>query len=116
MTNPLLTDWTTAFGLPPFTDISDDDFAPAVDAALETARANITKIAESAETATFDNTVVALELADAQLGRVLGAFYALAGADSNTAREGLQRGLGLLQIPFCLSGLKICGRVVMTWN
>ena len=91
MTNPLLTDWTTAFGLPPFTDISDDDFAPAVDAALETARANITKIAKSAETATFDNTVVALELADAQLGRVLGAFYALAGADSNTAREGLQR-------------------------
>ena len=91
MTNPLLTDWTTAFGLPPFTDISDDDFAPAVDAAVETARANITKIAESAETATFDNTVVALELADAQLGRVLGAFYALAGADSNTAREGLQR-------------------------
>ena len=91
MTNPLLTDWTTAFGLPPFTDISDDDFAPAVDAAVETARANITKIAESAETATFDNTVVALELADAQLGRVLGAFYTLAGADSNTAREELQR-------------------------
>ena len=41
MTNPLLTDWTTAFGLPPFTDISDDDFAPAVDAALETARAEM---------------------------------------------------------------------------
>ena len=91
MTNPLLTDWTTAFGLPPFTDISDNDFAPAVDAALETARANITEIAESAETATFDNTVVALELADAQLGRVLGAFYTLAGTDSNRAREELQR-------------------------
>ncbi|MCO4846900.1 MAG: M3 family metallopeptidase [Yoonia sp.] len=91
MTNPLLTDWTTPFGLPPFADISDADFAPAVDAALETARANITQIAENAETASFDNTVVALELADTQLGRVLGAFYALAGADSNTAREGLQR-------------------------
>ena len=91
MTNPLLTDWATPFGLPPFADVSDDDFAPAVDAALETARANITEIAENAEAATFDNTVVAWELADAQLGRVLGAFYALAGADSNAAREGLQR-------------------------
>ena len=26
MTNPLLTDWTTPFGLPPFAEISDDEF------------------------------------------------------------------------------------------
>jgi peptidyl-dipeptidase Dcp len=92
MTNPLLTDWDTPFGLPPFPQISDSDFAPAVDAALVTARENITKIADAAEPATFDNTIVALELADAQLGRVLDAFYALAGADSNADREELQRG------------------------
>ena len=91
MNNPLLTDWTTPFGLPPFADISDENFAPAVDNALETACANISKIAENVEPATFDNTIVALELADVKLGRVLGVFYALAGADSNTVRQGLQR-------------------------
>lgn len=91
MTNPLSTDWSTPFGLPPFDVISDDDFAPAVDAALETARANMDAIAQNADAPTFENTIVAMELADADLSRVLGAFYALAGADSNPAREALQR-------------------------
>ena len=30
--NPLLTDWTTPYGLPPFDAITDDDFGPAVEA------------------------------------------------------------------------------------
>ena len=91
MTNPLLADWTTPFGLPPFDLISDDDFAPAVDAALAESRANIAAIANNPESPDFANTVEALELADETLGRVLGAFYNVAGADSNAKRESLQR-------------------------
>ena len=34
MTNPLLDDWTTPFGVAPFDAISDADFAPALEAAL----------------------------------------------------------------------------------
>lgn len=91
MTNPLLAQWTTPFGLPPFDEMSDDDFAPAVEAALDEARQAIAAIAENAAAPTFANTVEALELADRRLSDVLGAFYALAGADSNPAREGLMR-------------------------
>ena len=91
MTNPLLTDWETPFGLPPFDMISDDDFAPAVDAALDAARAQIDAIADAQDAPTFDNTIAALETADALLNRVLGVFYGIAGADSNPAREALQR-------------------------
>ncbi|MFQ1699553.1 M3 family metallopeptidase [Loktanella agnita] len=91
MTNPLLSDWTTPFELPPFSEISDDDYSPAVDAALTEARANIAAIAGNEESPTFENTIEALELADATLGRVLGAFYGMAGADSNDARQALQR-------------------------
>ncbi|MEY1554582.1 M3 family metallopeptidase [Yoonia sp. R2331] len=91
MTNPLLTDWDTPFGLPPFDKISDDDFAPAVDAALDEARANLKAITENAEAPTFANTIEALELSEDTLGRVLGVFYGIAGADSNAAREALQR-------------------------
>ncbi|MFN3663654.1 M3 family metallopeptidase [Yoonia sp.] len=91
MNNPLLTDWDTPFGLPPFAAIKDDDFAPAVDAALAEARANIAAIADDPAKPSFANTIEALELADATLSRVLGAFYALAGADSTPAREALQR-------------------------
>ncbi|WP_342076608.1 M3 family metallopeptidase [Yoonia sp. SS1-5] len=91
MTNPLLADWTTPFGLPPFDLISDDDFAPAVDAALAEARANIAAMTANDDPPDFANTIEALELADATLSRVLGAFYNVAGADSNPAREALQR-------------------------
>ncbi|NKB26059.1 MAG: peptidase M3 [Rhodobacteraceae bacterium] len=89
--NPLLSDWTTEFALPPFARISDDDFAPAVEAALAEARAEIAKIADSPAPATFENTVAALELADENLSRVLGVFYNLAGADATPDREALMR-------------------------
>lgn len=89
--NPLLTDWTTPFGLPPFDTIRDEDFGPAVDAALEEARGNIRAIAESADAPSLANTVVALETADRRLSRVLDAFWAVAGADGNDARQALER-------------------------
>ncbi len=91
MTNPLLSDWTTPFELPPFDLISDDDYSPAVDAALAEARANIAEITANAGAPTFGNTIEALELAEETLSRVLGAFYGMAGADSNEKREALQR-------------------------
>lgn len=91
MTNPLLSDWNTPFGLPPFDAISDDDWAPAVDTALERARAAVDAIATNPEPPTFENTVEALELSEDDLGRILGAFYGVAGADSTEAREALQR-------------------------
>ena len=91
MTNPLLSDWDTPFDLPPFDAISDDDFAPALDAALEAAKANINAITATTDAPTFTNTIEALEVSEALLGRVLGTFYAVAGADSNPEREALQR-------------------------
>ncbi|MEL6885954.1 MAG: M3 family metallopeptidase [Pseudomonadota bacterium] len=91
MTNPLLADWDTHFGLAPFDRISDDDFAPAVEKALALHRAEVDAIAGAAEPATFANTIEALEAAGQVLDRVLGVFFNVAGADSNPAREALQR-------------------------
>ena len=51
--NALLAPWTTPFGLPPFDAVSDEDWGPAVDAALEEARENIRAVAESEEAPTF---------------------------------------------------------------
>ncbi len=91
MTNALLADWTTPFGIAPFDAIRDEDFSPALDAALAEARAAVAAIADNPEAPTFANTVEALELADDRLGRVLSTFYTLAGADTNEARNALQR-------------------------
>ena len=91
--NALLTDWNTTFSLPPFSDIRDEDFAPAFDTALAQARKNIAAIAENPDAPTFANTIEALELAEGLLDRVSGVFYNLAGADANDTREALMRDL-----------------------
>ena len=91
MTNPLLAPWDTPFDLPPFDRIADADFAPAVTVALDQARAAVAAIAANPEAPTMANTVVALELAERGLNRVLGAFWTLAGAATNPAREALER-------------------------
>lgn len=91
MTNPLLTTWDTPFGLPPFDKISDEDFAPALDAALAAHEVEIADIADNADAPSFENTILALEVSGEGLEKVLAPFFALAGADSTPAREALQR-------------------------
>ena len=60
MTNPLLSDWTTDFALPPFGAITDADFAPAFDAALAEGRARIAAIADNPDAPSYANTIEAL--------------------------------------------------------
>jgi peptidyl-dipeptidase Dcp len=91
MTNPLLAPWDTPFGLAPFDRISDEDFAPALDAALAAHRDEIAAIAANPDPATFANTIASLEAAGRGLDRVLSVFFTVAGADSNPKREELQR-------------------------
>ena len=91
MTNPLLSDWNTPFALPPFDAFSDANFAPAIDAALKAHATEMNAIAESSDTPTFANVIGALENAGQLLDRVLGAFFSVAGADSNPDREAIQR-------------------------
>ncbi|XDA98422.1 M3 family metallopeptidase [Sulfitobacter sp. LCG007] len=91
MPNPLLQTWDTPFGIAPFPAISDDDFAPALETALAEHRAEIDAIASASDTSDFANTIAALEAAGKALDKVLSVFFTVAGADSNPARESLQR-------------------------
>ena len=60
--NPVLVEWTSRFGLPPFAAITDADFEPAFAAALTEARANIAAIAGQTDAPTFATTIEAMEL------------------------------------------------------
>ena len=91
MSNPILATWATPFQIAPFDSIADDDFAPALDQALAEHRAEIDAIAANPEPPTFANTIEALEGAGQGLDKVLSVFFTVAGADSNPAREALQR-------------------------
>ena len=87
----LLDNWKTPFGLAPFDTIFDAEFAPAMDKALEVALAGIFEIADNPEVLSFENTIEAMEVAEALLDQVASVFYTVAGCESTAAREALQR-------------------------
>ncbi|WP_150526577.1 M3 family metallopeptidase [Roseibium sediminis] len=89
--NPLLTDWSTPFGLPPFGDIATEDFRSAFDIAIEAAKVEIEEIANQSADADFDNTVKALEMSGQQLTQVARTFYNLTGAHTNPALQEIER-------------------------
>lgn len=89
--NPALTLWNGKNGLPDFVAVKDDDFAPAFEAAMKAHDVEIDEIAENPEAPTFENTIVALEIAGDALSRVSALFWNRAGADTNPTIQGLER-------------------------
>ncbi|WP_457089930.1 M3 family metallopeptidase [Microvirga sp. P5_D2] len=91
--NPLLSPWSTPFGLPPFESITPEHYRPAFDSALAEQQDEIKTIAESAEAPSFANTVEALERSGASLKRVGGVFFNLSGSHTNEAIQAIERDL-----------------------
>ncbi|ADZ70382.1 M3 family metallopeptidase [Polymorphum gilvum] len=89
--NPLLTPWSTPFGLPPFAEIRAEHFREAFETAMREARAEIDAIAAQAEPPSFDNTVAALERSGKALTRVARTFFNLTGADTNPQLQDIER-------------------------
>ena len=79
--NPLLVESQLPFGAPDFNKIEVTDYMPAFDAAIAEKRENIKAIVESQDSATFENTIVALEESGRSLDRVCRVFFALTEAD-----------------------------------
>jgi peptidyl-dipeptidase Dcp len=89
--NPLLQDWTGAFGLPPFEALTPEHFRPAFDAALKAHRAELDAISANLDKPSFDNTILALEMSGRALDKVANVFFVLAGADTGEAIEAVER-------------------------
>ena len=89
--NPLLSAWSTPFGLPPFADIRPQDYVAAFDTAMAEARADIDAIAGQADAPTFDNTIGAMETSGEALTRVSRTFYNLTGAHTNPELQAIER-------------------------
>ena len=79
--NPLLVESQLPFGAPDFNKIEVTDYMPAFDAAIAEKRENIKAIVECQDSATFENTIVALEESGRSLDRVCRVFFALTEAD-----------------------------------
>jgi peptidyl-dipeptidase Dcp len=99
-TNPLLTDWNTPFQAPPFEQIKNEHYLPAFKTAIENAESEINAIVENSEKPTFENTVVALELAGKQLGRISSVFFNLEEAETNDTLQAVAQEVSPLLTKF----------------
>lgn len=88
--NPLLTASPLPFQAPQFDKIKDSDFLPAFEQGMKEHLAEIRKIADNPEPASFDNTFVAMEKSGETLTRVSRIFFGLVQADTNPEREKVQ--------------------------
>ena len=89
--NPFFEVSTLPLQMPPFDQIRDDHFVPAMERGMEQHLAEIETIASSAVAPSFDNTIVAMERSGRMLSRVAAVFFNLVGADTNDARQQIQR-------------------------
>ena len=86
-TNPFLTEWDTPYGIPPFDKIKVTDYIPAIKAGIEQQQAEIDAITANAETPTFENTIVPLELSGSILSKVQGVLYNVDETDRSDALD-----------------------------
>jgi peptidyl-dipeptidase Dcp len=89
-TNPLLTEWKTPFGVPPFGQIKPDDFMPAFEEAIRQHNAQVIAIVEDTNPPAFDNTVAALDDSGEALARVNSVFGLLTGAETNDRLQAIE--------------------------
>ena len=73
--NPLLQVSTLPHYAPPFDDIKDEHYLPAIEEGIKQARASIDEITSNPAEPTFDNTMLAMENAGEILGEAISVFY-----------------------------------------
>lgn len=89
--NPFYKESTLPYKTVAFDKIKDSDFKPAMLEGMKQQMAEIDSIANNAEPATFENTLVAMEKSGRLLSRTNSAFYALASANTNDHIKALQQ-------------------------
>jgi peptidyl-dipeptidase Dcp len=99
--NPLLQDWDTPYGLPPFAALRAEHFEPALLAAMHEHRSELDAIGAQTAAPSFDNTLVAFDRAGRTLGRVAAAFYNLTSSATSPELQAVQR---LMAAPMAAHG------------
>lgn len=88
--NPLLQRSTLQYQAPRFDLIKDEHFKPAFDYALQAHDKEIEQIANNPSKATFQNTILALEISGEDLNRVNLIFSNLTGSNTNKVLQSLE--------------------------
>ena len=90
VSNSLMKQSTLPFNAPDFSRIKENDYLPAIRAAIAEQRAEIKKITDNKQKPAFVNTILAYERSGKNLERVSNIYYALVSADKTPAIEKAQ--------------------------
>ncbi len=88
--NPFMRAWDTPYGVPPFAEIENRHFMPAIRKGVLELRAEIAEIVANTDPPTFENTVLALELSGQTLDRVATTFRNITGTDVDDELRALE--------------------------
>src|SRR5436189_283035 len=89
--NPLLKESTLPYHLPPFDQIKDEHFVPAMEAGMHDQLKEVDAVANNPEKPTFENTVVALERTGRSLDRAERTFSNLNACNTNPTLQKIDK-------------------------
>src|SRR5213593_542369 len=82
-TNPFFNPSSLLYQAPPFDQIKDTDYQPALEEGMKRQIAEIETIANNPDPPTFENTIVAMERSGELLTRAAKVFFALTQSNTN---------------------------------
>src|SRR5215475_7079833 len=89
--NPLLTESSLPYHVPPFDKIKDEHFAPAIEQGMREQLKEVDAVVNNSEKPTFDNTIVALERTGRLLDRAQRTFSNLNACNTNPAMQKIDK-------------------------
>ncbi len=81
--NPLLVEFNTPFGTPPFEQIKPEHYMPAFEEGMKQQKANVQLILDNQDEPTFENTIEMLMRSGELLGQTSSVFFSQNGANTN---------------------------------
>ena len=95
--NPLLAEWTTPYGIPPFEQVQPEHYIPAFKTAMAAELAEIDAIVNNTEEPTFENTIEAYANTGELLSNVSAVFSSANGVKSSPELQAIAKELSPLQ-------------------
>src|SRR5581483_7385649 len=89
--NPLLTESSLPYHIPPFDKIKNEHFAPAIEEGMREQLQEVETVANNSEKPTFDNTIVAMERTGRLLDRAQRTFSNLNACNTNPTLQEIDK-------------------------
>ncbi len=89
--NPLLSEWNTQYGVPPFDKITLPDYKPAMEQAMVMHNEEIDAIINNTDAPSFENTILAFDNSGELLAQIERIFSLISSADTTPEMQALEQ-------------------------